>query len=74
MTDASALLDVAREMADALYEVGAMDDASFGVIERLCHSSDSSFTLEDIHHIQMVLHVNRDKFSSIQGTGATSIK
>lgn len=68
------ILDIAHEMAQDLFKVGAMDEITMHTIDALCLPSISPFLPEDIRRIRTVNHVSQAVFAAILGVGKTTVQ
>jgi putative transcriptional regulator len=70
----SEILDIAHEMAQDLFRVGAMDEITKRDIDALCLPSKRPFRPEDIRRIRKTNHVSQAVFAAILGIGKTTVQ
>jgi len=70
----SEILDIANEMAQDLFKVGAMDAITMRKVEALCLPSKHPFQPEEIRRIRMANHVSQAVFAAILGIGKTTVQ
>jgi len=68
------ILDIAHEMAQDLFKVGAMDEITMREVEGLCLPSKRPFRPEDIRRIRTSNHVSQAVFAAILGIGKTTVQ
>lgn len=71
MTD---ILDIAKEMGEDLFEVGAMDKITKRQLDALCLPEMRVFKPVDIRRIRKKNRVSQSVFASALGTGKTTIQ
>ena len=70
----SEILDIAHEMAQDLFKVGAMDEITMREIDALCLPPKRPFQPEDIRRIRRANHVSQAVFAAILGIGKTTVQ
>jgi putative transcriptional regulator len=70
----SEILDIANEMAQDLFKVGAMDEITVRKIDALCLPVKQPFKPKDIQRIRMANHVSQAAFAAILGVGKTTVQ
>jgi putative transcriptional regulator len=70
----SEILDIAHEMAQDLFKVGAMDEITKREIDALCLPPERPIRPEDIRRIRTANHISQAAFAAILGTGKTTIQ
>ena len=70
----SEILDIAHEMAQDLFKVGAMDEITMREIEALCLPSKRPFRPEDIRRIRTANHASQAAFAAMLGIGKTTVQ
>lgn len=70
----SEILDIAHEMAQDLFKVGAMDEITLREIAALCLPPKRPFRPEDIRRIRKANHVSQAAFAAILGIGKTTVQ
>ena len=70
----SEILDIAHEMAQDLFKVGAMDEITMRKVEELCLPSKRVFRPEDIQRIRKANHVSQAVFAAVLGIGKTTVQ
>jgi len=68
----SDLLDIANEMAQALFKAGPMDEITMREVESL--PPRRPFRPEDIRRIRTSNHVSQAVFATFLGTGKTTVQ
>ena len=68
------ILNIAHEMAQDLFKVGAMDEITMREIDMLCLPPKRPFRPEDIRRIRRANHVSQAVFAVILGTGKTTVQ
>ncbi len=68
------ILDIAHEMAQDLFKVGAMDEITMREVESLCLPSKRPFQPEDIRLIRISNHLSQAAFAAILGIGKTTVQ
>ena len=69
----SRILDEALEMARAMHEVGAMDQATMREIEQLCFPPLPTLTADDIRRIRAKAQMSQPKFADLLNVGASTV-
>jgi putative transcriptional regulator len=70
----SEILDIAIDMAQALFKAGAMDEITMGQVKALCLPIKREFRPEDIRRIRLANHVSQAMFAAILGIGKTTVQ
>lgn len=70
----SEILDIAREMAQDLFKVGAMDEITMRGIDALCLPPKRHFKPEDIRRIRKANHVSQAVLAAILGIGKSTVQ
>ncbi len=70
----SEILDIAHEMAQDLFRVGAMDEITKREIDALCLPPKQPFRPDDIRRIRAANHVSQAVFAAILGIGKTTVQ
>jgi len=70
----SEILDIANEMAQDLFKVGAMDEITLREIEALCLPTKKPFLPEDIRRIRTANHVSQAVLAALLGIGKTTVQ
>lgn len=68
------ILDIAHDMAQDLFKVGAMDEITMREIDALCLPPKRPFRPEDIRRIRKANHVSQAVFAAILGIGKTTVQ
>lgn len=69
----SDILDMAHDMAKDLHEVGAMDDITMRVIDRICVPEKPSFTVVRIKKIRAKTRMSQPVFAHVLNVAATTV-
>jgi putative transcriptional regulator len=69
----SKILEAARELAQDLHEVGAMNDLTMRKIDLLCLPPKRSFTAEDIRRIRASSRMSQPVFAALLNVGRTTV-
>lgn len=69
----SDILDMAHDMAKDLHEVGAMDDITMRVIDRICVPEKPTFTASRIKKIRSKTRMSQPVFAQFLNVGATTV-
>lgn len=69
----SDILDMAHDMAKDLHEVGAMDDITMRVMDRICVPEKPSFTPAMIKKIRAKSRMSQPVFAQFLNVGATTV-
>jgi len=69
----SDILDMAHDMAKDLHEVGAMDDITMRVMDRICVPEKPSFNAIKIKEIRAKTHMSQPAFAQFLNVGATTV-
>ncbi|MFG5382894.1 helix-turn-helix domain-containing protein [Yoonia sp. R2-816] len=69
----SDILDIAHDMAKDLHEVGAMDDITMRVMDKLCIPDTPSFDAERIKQIRKKTRMSQTVFAKVLNVGGTTI-
>ena len=69
----SDVLETAHEMAKDLYEVGAMDDITMRMMDRLCVPAKPSFTADQIKDIRARTRMSQPVFAQFLNVGMTTV-
>lgn len=70
----SEILDLADEMAQGLFKVGAMNEITLREVEALCLPKKRSYRPEDIRRIRTACHVSQAVFAALLGIGKTTVQ
>ena len=70
----SEILDIAHEIAQDLFKVGAVDEITMREIDALCLPTKRPFRPEDIRRIRLANHVSQAVFAAILGIGKTTVQ
>ena len=70
----SEILDIAHEMAQDLFQAGAMDEITMRQVDALCLPLKRPFRPEDIRRIRPANHVSQAVFAAILGIGKTTVQ
>jgi putative transcriptional regulator len=70
----SEILDIAHEMAQDLFKVGAMDEITMRKIDALCLPPKRPFSPEDIRRIRKANHVSQAVLAAILGIGKSTVQ
>ena len=70
----SEILDIAHEMAQDLFKVGAMDEITMRKVEALCLPPKRPLHPEDIRRIRTANHVIQSVFAAMLGIGKTTVQ
>lgn len=70
----SEILDIAYDMAQDLFEVGAMNETTMRTIEALCLPPKRFFKPEDIQNIRAANNVSQAVFAVVLGVGKTTVQ
>ncbi|OPY03599.1 MAG: Antitoxin igA-2 [Syntrophorhabdus sp. PtaB.Bin184] len=70
----SEILDIAHEMAQGLFKIGAMKEITMRQVEALCLPSMRPFRPEDIRRIRKANHVSQAVFAALLGIGKTTVQ
>lgn len=70
----SEILDIANQMAQDLFKVGAMDEITLREIEALSLPTIKTYQPEDIRRIRKASHVSQAVFAAFLGIGKTTVQ
>lgn len=70
----SEILDIANEMAQDLFKVGAMDEITLREVEALCLPRKRAFLPDDIKSIRTSCHASQAVFAAFLGVGKTTVQ
>jgi putative transcriptional regulator len=70
----SEILDIAHEMAQDLFKVGALDEITMRQVKALCLPTKRAFQPEDIRLIRLANHVSQAVFAAVLGIGKTTVQ
>ena len=70
----SEILNIAHEMAQDLFKVGAMDEITMREMDKLCLAPKRPFKAEDVRRIRAANHVSQAVFAAILGIGKTTVQ
>lgn len=70
----SELLNIAHEMAQDLFKVGAMDEITMREMDKLCLTPKPPIQAEDVRRIRTENHVSQAVFAAILGIGKTTVQ
>ncbi len=69
----SDILDMAHDMAKDLHEVGAMDDITMRVMDRICVPEKPSFSASRIKQIRATTRMSQPVFAQFLNVCATTV-
>ncbi|MEN6441446.1 MAG: DNA-binding transcriptional regulator [Syntrophobacter sp.] len=70
----SEILDIANEMAQDLFKVGAMDEITMRKIASLCLPPKRPFGPEDVRRIRRANHMSQAVLAAVLGIGKTTVQ
>jgi len=68
------ILDIANEMAQDLFKVGAMDEITMRKIASLCLPPKRRFGAEDVRRIRRANHMSQAVLAAVLGIGKTTVQ
>jgi putative transcriptional regulator len=69
----SDILDMAHDMAKDLHEVGAMDDITMRMMDRICVPSTPRFSASEIKRIRSKTRMSQPVFAQFLNVGPTTV-
>jgi len=69
----SDILDMAHDMAKDLHEVGAMDDITMRMMDRICVPNTPRFTAVEIKRIRSKTRMSQPVFAQFLNVGPTTV-
>lgn len=70
----SEILNIAHEMAQDLFKVGAMNEITMREMDKLCLTPKPPILPEDVRRIRTENHVSQAVFAAILGIGKTTVQ